>query len=192
MCRVNVQISFSGEGLSLDYGQSGIGILICLHPTPILWSLHITNQRWCAHRSTFKLCGVAFEEGLLVPPQRENPLFCATLVGEIVPLYPPSDADFVFSDIRGGHSVPVSWVGFHWWDFLPSTFCHSVGEMAPHYSPKRDNNNRFLRVPSVCARFMGGVKNPGFPSRSHHPSSKPRLLFLPGGFDPCPDLLSFW
>ncbi len=130
----------------MDYGQSGIGILICLHPTPFLWSLHITNQRRCVHRSTFKLCGVAFEEGPLVPPQRENPLFCATLVGEIVPLYPPSDADFVFSDIRGGHSVPVSWVGFHRWDFLPSTFCHSVGEMAPHYSPKRDNNNRFLRV----------------------------------------------
>ena len=67
-----------------------------------------------------------------------EPTFCATLVGEIAPLYPPSDADFVFSDIRGGHSAPVIWAGFHWRVFLPSTFCHSLCEMAPLYPPSAD------------------------------------------------------
>ncbi len=40
-------------------------------------------------------------------------------------------------------SEDVIWAGFHGRVFFPSTFCHSVCEMVPHYSPKGDNNNRF-------------------------------------------------
>ncbi len=38
-----------------------------------------------------------------------RPLFGRSFIDGLSfpPLYPPSDADFVFSDIRGGHSAPV-------------------------------------------------------------------------------------
>ncbi len=108
----------------------------------------------------------------MFPPKGE-PTFSATLVGEIAPLYPPSDANFVFSDIRGGHSAPVLWAGFHRRVILPSTFCHSVGEMAPHYFPKRDNN-RFgefsFSLRPVYGRFFTQVFLPsGAPGRELNP-----------------------
>ncbi len=61
--------------------------------------------------------------------------------------------------------MPVIWVGSHRRVFLPSTFCHSVREMVPHDSPKRDNKNRFGEL-SFSLRLvnMGGVFYPGFPS----------------------------
>ncbi len=45
--------------------------------------------------------------------------------------------------------------------------CHSVGEMAPHYSPKRvpQQQQVFESFPSFCAQFMGGFFYPGFSSR---------------------------
>ncbi len=69
-------------------------------------------------------------------PQRENPTLRYSCRWRH---FSPSDANFVFSDIRGSHSGPVIWAGFHRQVILPSTFCHSVGEMAAHYSLKRDN-----------------------------------------------------
>ena len=61
------------------------------------------------------LFGRGFISGFSFPP-----LICHS-VCEMAPLS-PSDANFVFSDIRGDHSAPVIWAGFHRRVFLPSTF----------------------------------------------------------------------
>ncbi len=105
-------------------------------------SHHRFYCRCATHSSIFKLsAALPSRKAHLFSPKGE-PTFCHS-VCEMVPLYPPSDADFVFSDIGGDHSAPIIWAGFHQRVFLSSTFCHSVCEMAPHDSPKRDNNNRF-------------------------------------------------
>ncbi len=136
---------------------------LCLHPSPICRSSHTTDRIAGAHRSTFKLSAALPSRKANLFPRRENQLFCHS-VCEMAPLYPPSDADFVFSDIRGRHSVPVIWAGFHRRVFLPSTFCHSVCEMVPHYSPKRDNNNRFGEFSFSLRPVYGRFFYPGFPS----------------------------
>ncbi len=119
--------------------EPGIRILM---PSPYSYLPELAHHQSMSLRwSTLKLsAALPWRKAHLNPPKGE-PTFCTTLVGEIAQLNPPTDADFVFSDIRGGHFAPVSWAGFHQRVFLPSTFCHSVGEMAPHYSPKRDNTS---------------------------------------------------
>ena len=105
-------------------------------------------------------------------PRRENPLFLcyscrwysATFILPLMPI-------FVFSDIRGGHSAPVIWAGFHLWVFLPSTFCHSVCEMAPLYPLWCWFCILGHQRRPLCARYLGGVSLAGFPS----------LHFLPLG-----------
>ncbi len=73
---------------------------------------HHRSYCQCTHRSTFKLSSaLPLRKAHLFPPKGE-PTFCATLVGEIMPLYPPFYANFVFSDIREGHSVPVTYLGW--------------------------------------------------------------------------------
>ncbi len=122
-------------------------------------TLPLNTSATCEHRRTFKhSAALPWRKAHLSLPI-EEPTFCATLVGEIAPL----DADFVFLDIRGGHSAPISWMGFHQQVSLPSTFSHPVGEMAPHYFPKRDNN-RFGEFPFFLRLVYGRFFYPGYPS----------------------------
>ncbi len=116
-------------------------------------SHHQSYCRCATQRSTLKLsAALPSRKAHLFPPKGEPP-FCHS-VCEMAPLNPPSDADFVFSDIRGDHSAPVIWAGFHrryvrW----------------RHMTLQKETTTTGLESFSFSLRpVYGRFFNPGFPS----------------------------
>ncbi len=140
---------------------------LCLHPTPICRSSHTTDRiaGACtgAHLSSLRHC---LRGRPTCSPEGRTHFFATRYVRWrhfIPPLMP-----ILYS------RTSEDGAGFHRQVFLPS-FCYSVCEMVPHYSPKRDNN-RFGEFSFSLCPVYGQFFYPGFPSCGRRAGSWTRDL----------------